>query len=124
MQTRLRLNPGQNGTKKLAHEYGERLVCVRYHYDPGSRKRYKTVEIIVEEVDWNPAVEQNTSNSIRAPGDRMGIKVDIDELELRDRVKRAGSIWCPRQKLWELSYAQIVSLGLEDRIRRDVTKSI
>ncbi len=124
MQTRLRLNPGQNGTKKLARKYGEKLVCVRYRYDPDSRKRYKTVEIIVEEVDWNPTINQNTSNSTRAPGDRMGVKVDINELEIRDRVKRAGGIWRPRQKLWELSYAQIVFLGLEDRIRGDVTKSI
>lgn len=33
METRLRLNPGQNGTKKLVKEYGEKLVCVRYRYD-------------------------------------------------------------------------------------------
>ena len=29
METRLSLAPGQNGTKKLVTQYGERLVCVR-----------------------------------------------------------------------------------------------
>lgn len=30
METRLILSPGQNGTKKLVKQYGEKLVCVRY----------------------------------------------------------------------------------------------
>jgi len=25
--------PGENGTKQLLKEYGDRLVCVRYRYD-------------------------------------------------------------------------------------------
>lgn len=33
MQARLKLKPGQNGTKKHLARYGERLVCVRYRYD-------------------------------------------------------------------------------------------
>ena len=54
MQTRLTLAPGQNGTKKLVAKYGNKLICVRYRYDPEKRKRYKTVELIVEEAEWHP----------------------------------------------------------------------
>ena len=48
------LKPGQRGTKKLCAEYGERLLCVRYRYDEERRKRPKTVELEVDEVDWEP----------------------------------------------------------------------
>jgi hypothetical protein len=34
METRLTLRPGMPGTKKLVARFGERLVCVRYLYDP------------------------------------------------------------------------------------------
>jgi hypothetical protein len=54
METRLKLCPGQNGTKKLVKQYGEKLVCVRYRYDAARKKRYKTVELIVDEAPWNP----------------------------------------------------------------------
>jgi hypothetical protein len=46
--------PGQPGTKALLKTYGDRLVCVRYRYDRAQRKRYKTVELIVEEAAWDP----------------------------------------------------------------------
>jgi hypothetical protein len=35
-------------------KYGSRLVSVRYRYDEPMRKRYKTIELIVEEADWTP----------------------------------------------------------------------
>jgi hypothetical protein len=54
MITRLKLKPGQKGTKKLAAEYGDALVCVRYRYDRASCMRAKTVEIIVEKTAWYP----------------------------------------------------------------------
>ncbi len=54
MRTRLKLKPGQRGTKKLQAMYGDRLVCVRYRYDPDTGRRFKTIEIIVEEKEWTP----------------------------------------------------------------------
>lgn len=57
MQTRLSLKPGQKGTKKLVAEYGDRLIAVRYRYDLSRQRRYKTVELIVEESPWLPRVK-------------------------------------------------------------------
>jgi len=54
MKARLTLKPGLKGTKKLTEQYGERLVRVRYRYDEKRKKRLKTVELIVEEIDWIP----------------------------------------------------------------------
>ncbi len=54
MLAKLRLKPGQKGTKKLCEQYGAKLVCVRYRYDAARHRRYKTVELIVEESPWSP----------------------------------------------------------------------
>jgi len=52
MQIRTVRKPGEPGTQKLVAKYGERLVSVRYRYDPQAGKRYKTVELIIAEEDW------------------------------------------------------------------------
>jgi hypothetical protein len=51
MRTRLHLKPSQKGTKQLLAPYGNRLICVRYRYDPQRKKRLKTVELLVGERD-------------------------------------------------------------------------
>src|SRR3990172_9148001 len=84
VRTRLKLQPGQPGTKKLVAEYGERLVCVRYRYDAERHKRLKTVELIVEEVDWRPGGKQPSSESV------MAIRVEWGEVEVGRQVKQAG----------------------------------
>jgi hypothetical protein len=47
---------------------------------------------------------------------RMAVRVEYWESELREQVKQAGGIWRPRQKVWEMSYGQVVALGLESRV--------
>ena len=54
MLTSRKLNPGQPGTKRLVSQYGARLMRMRYRYDPVQGKRYKTVELIIEESPWKP----------------------------------------------------------------------
>ncbi len=53
-RVRLHLKPGQKGTKQLLAQYGDRLICVRYRYDAQRKKRFKTVELLVAERDWQP----------------------------------------------------------------------
>ncbi|MEW5959585.1 MAG: hypothetical protein AB1801_17820 [Chloroflexota bacterium] len=82
MRTRVTLWPGQKGTKKLLAEYGERLVCVRYRYDVARRRRYKTVELIVQETVWLPE-----------PQAIVGVRVAWGETEIARQVKQAGGVW-------------------------------
>jgi len=107
----------KKGSKKWVDIYGDRLVCVRYHYDADKRRRYTTIEIIAEEGDWVPG--KTNKPPARNVGDLFGIRVVGYELELREQVKRAGGIWRPRQKLRELPYGQILALGHEDGIVDD-----
>ena len=46
--------PGEPGTKKLTQIYGNDLICVRYKYDYKLKKRYKTIELQIEETPWIP----------------------------------------------------------------------
>lgn len=108
MQARSKLKPGQKGTLKLVELYGSRLVCVRYRYDEQSRKRFKTVELIVEESPWSPPPIK--------PDKIVGVRVELNETELQRKVKLAGGKWFPQLKVWQLRYDQAVALGLEARI--------
>ena len=73
MRVRLKLKPGQRGTKHLLKQYGDRLFCVRYRYDEETKKRYTTVELIVEEEQWEPPRFK--------PDDIVRIKIAFDEIE-------------------------------------------
>ncbi len=109
MEIKTTLRPGENGTKALLRQYGDQLVCVRYRYDKVRRKRYKTVELIVDESPWVPS----TSYAMDKP---VFLRVGYNELELRERVKASGGFWDVRRKAWRLEFRKAIELGLEDRI--------
>jgi hypothetical protein len=113
MRTRLHLKPGQKSTKQLFAQYGDRLVCVRYRYDARRKTRFKTVELIVAQRDWNPPAPRV------ADGALVGVRVGFAEVELRHRVKQAGGNWNPSRKAWELRHAHVLALKLEARIVKE-----
>jgi len=71
------LNPGRRGTQKLLAEYGDRLVCVWYRYDEAQKKRFKTVELIVKAIAWEPNVRQAASDTV------VRLWVGLAETEVR-----------------------------------------
>jgi hypothetical protein len=117
MKTRLRLKPGQNGTRKLVRQYGDRLVCVRYRYDERTQRRYKTAEIIVDEVPWKPGGQRPAVT--RDKYSPVWVRIRFEERELRERVKAAGAHWDPDRLLWMMPLNMAQDLGLENRIIRD-----
>ncbi|HYE71734.1 MAG TPA: hypothetical protein VEF04_00325 [Blastocatellia bacterium] len=109
----MKLKPGQKGTKKLVELYGSRLVCVRYRYDEGRQKRFKTAEIIVEEVPWVPVPKQTK------PPTQADVQIAWGETQLAQQVKAAGGKWNRAKRLWEMPYDQAIVLGLEARIQTE-----
>jgi hypothetical protein len=96
MEIKRTLLPGQAGTRGLLRQYGDQLVCVRYRYDKARQKRFKTVELIVDEQDWIPGVI--------IPVDRqVSVRIGYGESELRGQVKAAGGFWSPEMKAWRLA---------------------
>ena len=110
LRTRLTLRPGQPGTRKLVEEYGARVVCIRYRYDAATKKRYKTVELIVEEVEWVPHARRPQVTDI------VHIRIQYDEQALRRSIKLMGGRWHPETKTWRIAYGAVVALRLTDRI--------
>jgi hypothetical protein len=105
VRVRLNLKPGQRGTRRLVAEYGDRLVCVRYRYDIRTRRRYKTVELIIDERDWDP------------PGATLFlVRINWGEIEFARAARKAGGVWLAQRKLWRLRYDAIRRIGLEARI--------
>jgi len=105
------LRPGRRGTKKLTELYGDQLVCVRYRYDEVSRRRCKTVELIVDEGPWIPRKVAMKPESL------VRVKVGFSETELQEKVRSVGGKWDPKRCLWLIRYDSALSLGLKKRIQ-------
>jgi hypothetical protein len=113
MKIRRVLQPGQPGTKKLAKRYGDNLICVRYRYDDQKMTMFKTIEIVVDQKPWEIDNKKIPENKI------ISIRVSIDEIELRQKIKACGGKWIPQRKVWQLSYEKVKRLDMTDRIVDD-----
>ena len=107
MEAKATMRHGQKGTKKLTARFGQRLLFVRYRYDAKRRRRFTTVELIVEEADWTPP-----------PAPMVRLRVDYWEAALQREIKAAGGKWDQENKLWLLPLDRVRKLGLERRISR------
>ncbi len=110
MNTCRKLQPGEPGTKKLVARYGENLICVRYRYDFAGQRRLKTVELVVEEVPWQPPVEEVSPTQV------MRVWIPYDDRELQKQMEAGSGKWNQQQQAWELPYREVVELGLTDFI--------
>ena len=115
METRLTLRPGAPGTKRLAKRYGERLLRVRYLYDEARGLRLKTVELVIEEAPWKGRARRPRRND----HDLVRVRIDWRETELRLAAKKVGAAWRPAQKIWEMSWAAVRTLGIQHRVLPD-----
>ncbi len=105
MKTRLVLKPGSRGTRKLLAEYGKRLVCVRYRYDLRLGRRWKTVELIVDEAAWKPR-----------PGTKVSVRVRGLRWPKKEKPEEAGVRWDKAKQVWRMKYETAEELGLTHRI--------
>ena len=77
----------------MLEQYGDRLVCVRYRYDAQRKTRFKTVELIVGQRDWNPPAPSFADVAL------VSVRVGLAEVGLlRQRVKQADGTWNPSRK--------------------------
>lgn len=111
LRTRLTLKPGENGTKKLLRKYGPRLLAVRYRYDMAAQRRFKTVELIEEELPWDATIADR-----RSADTPVFVRIAYDEADLRGHAKALGAQWQKERKLWQMTLAAARSLGLEARV--------
>ncbi len=105
-----KLTAGMPGTKKLVEKFGEKLVCVRYKYDPEKKIKLKTVELIIDKGFWDPG------ESLLKRSRKVFVRVNYNETELRMKVKAEGGRWAPGKRLWLIEQAKAKAMGLESRI--------
>ena len=123
MQVRTVRKPGERGTQKLVEKYGERLVCVRYRYDPEKLKRYKTVELVIAAEPWVPTSEATRIDNVPPINEqhhtpRVPVRINYYEKDLQRQIKAIGGTWEPTKKLWYAPEEYVRRIGLDKRIVR------
>lgn len=99
------LGPDRPGAVRLARQYGEALLCVRYRQDPKGLTRFTTVELIVDRVPIS-------TKSTRI----VGVRITFNEEELRLRARNAGAKWDKEARLWRMPLSVAHALGLTGRV--------
>jgi hypothetical protein len=108
MKAYAHLKPGQDGTKRLTRQYGDKLLCVRYRFDETRGVKIKTVELIVDE---RPLTKPRFKDD-----DLVPVHVAFDETELRNRLRSLRARWDAERKLWYVRYGLIRGTPLEERL--------
>jgi hypothetical protein len=116
MKTRLKLKPGQKGTKALVERYGDDFVCVRYRYDEATRTRIKTVELIVERKVLPPSPRKIHDDDV------VPVRIAYGETELGKMARSAGGRWDADVKLWYIRFGTIKGTELEKHILLDAAQ--
>ncbi|MFQ5633634.1 MAG: hypothetical protein ACE5I1_33130 [bacterium] len=70
----------------------------------------KTMELVIESQPWQPNPKRIPMNKI------VNLQISIEEVELRNRVKKAGGKWNPEKQVWYLPYRDVLEVGLKERI--------
>ena len=112
------LKPGRLGTARWVHQFGDRLVAVRYRYDSQHALRYTTVELVMDTCPWIKGVNfpRGADPDGLAP-EVVFVRVSYNEAALRDRVKAAGGRWDQARRAWELRFEEVIRLRLKHRIQ-------
>jgi hypothetical protein len=108
--------PQDKETRKLFNKYGEQLKCVRYHYDLEKMSRFKTVELIVEEIPFHPTASDQEYKSPPPATPYVGLHVELDEKEILDSLREMGGFWSPGDRLWYAPELYVRRIGLHKRI--------
>jgi hypothetical protein len=104
------LRPGDAGIKRIEQQFGKKLICVRYRYDEEGDMTIKTVELILDKF------KRKSKYKKPLPDEKHYIRIEFKEIDLREKIKKAGGWWNMDKKVWELPYKEIVRLKLKDRI--------
>ena len=102
------LRPPQPGTLKLLRRYGDALLCVRYRHDAAGKRRYTTVELIVDEAPIQRRIDDRTI---------VAVRIAWVEATLAERAKKLGARWDQPSRLWQMSMRSARALGLTERIK-------
>ncbi len=109
-EVRKTMRPGEKGTHRFVRDWGERLVCVRYRFDPKSRVRCTTVELVAANPrPWSPPRRP-------APSTWVALRIDGDDRKAVRKLRDARAWWDRETGLWRTRYDVAERLRLRNRI--------
>ncbi len=107
---------GEKGSVKFVKKWGKQLLLVRYREDEKNQDIVTTLEIVVEtRAKMGKNKRQIGHLSVKSKA-VVGVRIGIDVLELRAKVKAAEAIWDSNKMLWRMRYEDAIALGLKNRI--------
>lgn len=112
-----KLSPEKPGAIKLAHRYGDALVCVRHRLDASGQTRVTTIELIVEQAAVQARKRAAPDAAARSVPVVVGVQIAWDEKPLQQAAKGAGATWDAAARMWRMPESVARALGLADRIR-------
>lgn len=95
----------EKAARPLWRAAGLRALSIRQR----SRKTRQDCGAHRQDIAWTGRARRTR----RSDHDLVGVRIDWKESELRAAVKRAGGIRRPRQRLWEISWDAVRTLGLQ-----------
>ena len=108
--------PQDKETRKLFNKYGEQLLCVRYHYDLENMRRFKTVELVVDEMPFLPSASDQDFKSPPPATPYVGLCVELEEKDVVNSLQAMGGFWSPGDRLWYAPELYVRRIGLHKRI--------
>ena len=106
--------PSLDGTRRLAREFGDRLVCVRHRYDDASALRVTTVEIVAH-VDPLCGCAPPPRSAVAA-WEPVWVRLAPDARALHRQALEAGGRWHCEHRLWEVPRWLVARLDLGGRL--------
>ena len=107
---------GKKGSQKYLRQWGDQLLNVRYREGQDGKTIITSIEIIVDERPKPLKGRQQRGYLAARAKSIVGIKIDFNEVDLRNQIKQSGGRWDKDRKLWLLARDKVVALGLKKRI--------
>ena len=105
-----KITPAPQGVQRLRQQSCAQHIGACYRDDKPRGKRYKTIELILEELPYAPLTPQLKPETL------VRIDIGLSEVALRKKAKQVGGSWNRARPIWERRYGKAVELGLVDRI--------
>lgn len=109
------IRPESPGARRFLHEWGEKLVAVRYR-DGGNQTTLTTIEVLVDQRPKHSLPLSTNRQLSQYRREVVALQCEYKETELRQNLKAHGVRWSPQLKLWLMQRNTAISIGIQSRI--------
>ena len=108
--------PQDKETRKLFNQYGEKLLCARYHNDLEKMMRFSNEELVVDESPFHKTVSGKDYSLPPPATPYVGVVLEMEETDIAESLEAMGGFWSAGDRLWYAPEHYVRRLGLRSRI--------